>query len=132
MADSGLRIVDIANPAAPREVGYYDTPGAGEGVTVAGTYAYVADGYSGLRIVDIANPTAPHEVGYYNTPGYALGVTVAGTYAYVAHGDSGLRIVDIANPTAPQSRWVTMIRRATQEGSQSLAHTPMSPMGQAG
>ena len=50
----GLRIIDIADPAAPREVGYYDTPGSGEGIAVAGDYAYVADGESGLRIIDVS------------------------------------------------------------------------------
>ena len=25
--DSGLRIINVANPAAPDEVGFYDTPG---------------------------------------------------------------------------------------------------------
>ena len=42
-ADSGLRIINVANPAAPDEVGFYDTPGYAYGVAVAGSYAYVAD-----------------------------------------------------------------------------------------
>ena len=41
---SGLRIINVANPAAPTEVGFYDTPGNAYGVAVAGSYAYVADG----------------------------------------------------------------------------------------
>ncbi len=68
---SGLRIVDIANPASPREVGAYDTPGSAYGIAVASSYAYVADGSTGLRIVDITDPTSPREVGAYDTPGDA-------------------------------------------------------------
>ena len=32
----GLRVVNVANPGAPVEVGHYDTPGRAEGVAVAG------------------------------------------------------------------------------------------------
>ena len=98
---SGLRIVNVANPSVPVEVGFYQTPGQSYGVAVAGSYAYVADGTSGLRIVNISNPAAPFEAGFYDTPGFALGVAVSGNYAYVADGGFGLRIVNIANPAAP-------------------------------
>ncbi|MFQ5342986.1 MAG: LamG-like jellyroll fold domain-containing protein, partial [Anaerolineae bacterium] len=98
---SGLRVIDISNPAGPREVGFYDTPSSAWGVAVAGHYAYVADGYSGLRVIDISNPAGPREVGFYDTPGYAHGVAVAGNYAYVADYYSGLRVIDISNPAGP-------------------------------
>ena len=98
---SGLRVVNITNPAAPTEVGFCDTPGYANGVAVSGNYAYVADEYMGLRVVNITNPSAPFEVGFYDTPGYALGVAVSGNYAYVADGDYGLRVVNITNHAAP-------------------------------
>ncbi len=97
----GLRIVDVADPMHPVEVGFHDTPGWALGVTVAGDYAYIADGDSGLRIVNIVDPAHPVEVGFYDTPGWSLGVTVAGDYVYVADGDAGLRIVDVADPVHP-------------------------------
>ncbi len=82
---AGLRIIDVANPANPAEVGFYDTPGIARGVAVAGDYAYVADDrIGGLRIINITNPAKPKETGFYNTPGIARGVAVAGNYAYVA------------------------------------------------
>ena len=43
----GLRVINVANPAAPIEVGFYDTPGNASGVAVAGSYAYVADSEAG-------------------------------------------------------------------------------------
>jgi hypothetical protein len=49
--DSGLRIVDVSNPAAPSEAGFYDTPGYAWGVAVAGNTAYVADSDGGLVIL---------------------------------------------------------------------------------
>jgi len=102
--DSGLRIIDVSNPAAPVHVGYYNTPGYAQGVRVVGTLAYVADGYSGLRIIDVSNPAAPVQRGYYDTPGSAWGVQVIGTLAYVADGSSGLRIIDVSNPAVPVQR----------------------------
>jgi hypothetical protein len=70
-------------------------------VTVAGIYAYVADGDSGLRIIDISNPTAPIEVGSYTAPGPVYDVTVTRNYAFVAEGSNGLRIIDVSNPNLP-------------------------------
>jgi hypothetical protein len=99
--EDGLRVVDVSNPTAPIEIGFYNTPGVARGVTVAGGYAYVADGYSGLRVVDVSDPAAPTEVGFYDTPGYAIEVTVAGDYAYVADHDEGLRMIDVSDPAAP-------------------------------
>ena len=40
---AGLRVINVANPANPVEVGFYDTPGYAEGVAIAGSTAYVAD-----------------------------------------------------------------------------------------
>jgi hypothetical protein len=41
---AGLRVIDVSNPANPREVGFFDTPGFAEDVYVSGNYAYVAMG----------------------------------------------------------------------------------------
>jgi hypothetical protein len=42
--DAGLQVIDVSDPANPRRVGGYDTPGYALGVAVSGNYAYVADG----------------------------------------------------------------------------------------
>ncbi|MBK8129378.1 MAG: hypothetical protein IPK53_10820 [bacterium] len=95
----GLRIVNVSDPTAPAEAGFYDTPGSARGVAVAGNYAYVADGV--VRIVDVSDPTAPTGAGFYYPPSYALGVAVVGSYVYVAPAEAGLRVVDVSNPAAP-------------------------------
>jgi hypothetical protein len=89
----GLHIIDVADPAAPFEVGFCSTPGEARGVAVAGTYAYVADYSAGLRVIDISDPAAPTKAGYYETPGTAIGVAVAGDYIYVADMGDGLLIL---------------------------------------
>jgi len=98
-----LRVLDVSTPANPKEVGFYDTPGAAYGVAVAGSYAYVAGGYSGgLRVMDVSSPAWPTEVGSCDTPGEARGVAVAGSYAYVADGVyGGLRVMDVSDPANP-------------------------------
>jgi hypothetical protein len=88
-----LRIVDVSNPAAPTEAGFFDTPRYAWGVAMAEERAYVADGWAGLRIVDVSDPAAPSEAGFYDTPGYAYAVAVTGDYAYVADWDGGLVIL---------------------------------------
>jgi len=44
--------MDVSNPQAPREVGFYDTPAGAYCVEEAGGYAYVADSDSGLQIIE--------------------------------------------------------------------------------
>jgi len=89
----GLRVIDVSDPAYPTAISSYLAPDLAQGVAVARSYAYVADGGSGLRVVDVSDPTHPTEVGFYDTPGLAEGVAVAGGYAYIADHASGLLIL---------------------------------------
>ena len=68
--EAGLRIIDVSNPAAPTQVGWFDTPGLSYDVQVVGSLVYVAD-YFSLRIIDVSNPAAPTEVGVLDLPGGA-------------------------------------------------------------
>jgi hypothetical protein len=100
-AESGLRVVDVSDPATPVALGALNTPGNANGVAVSGGFAYVADGPAGLRVIDVSSPTAPVERGALDTPDFANDVAVAGILAYVADGFSGLRVIDVSNPAAP-------------------------------
>lgn len=53
--NDGLRIVDITNPFAPRQTGFYAAPGVRE-IFVRDQYAYISAG-SSFRAVDISNPS---------------------------------------------------------------------------
>jgi hypothetical protein len=66
---AGLQVIDVSDPANPRRVGGYDTPGYAGGVAVSGHYAYVADGDAGLQVIDVSDPANPRRVGGYDTPG---------------------------------------------------------------
>ncbi|MFA6001685.1 MAG: hypothetical protein WC828_06170 [Thermoleophilia bacterium] len=100
---SGLKIIDISNPANPQSAGSFNTPGSGEGVAVSGNYAYVADGSNGLRIINISSPSSPQEVGSWATgSSSSKNVAILGRYAYVADRSNGLQILDVNDPANPQ------------------------------
>ncbi len=99
---SGISVIDISDPRAPRTTGSYDTSGFANAVYVVGPYAYVADDTGGLQIVDISNPVSPVLVGTYNSAGTATAVYVSDRYAYLADGfGSGMLIIDVSNPVSP-------------------------------
>jgi hypothetical protein len=99
-------MIDVSDPAAPHELGVYDTPAYALRVVVqrgpAGVTAYVADGDGGLRIIGVNDPAHPVELGSHNPLGHALNTAVTGSLLYVAGGFSGLRIFDVADPEHPR------------------------------
>ncbi len=97
---SGLRVLDVSNPASITQLGAFDTLGSVSDVQVVGNLAYVADGSSGLRVLDVSNPANITELGAFDTPGFARDVQVVGNLAYVADALSGLRVLDVSNPAS--------------------------------
>lgn len=122
--EGGFAIVDVADSANPRVVSEVNTPGAGNDVSVAGGYLYVADDeltapagtpsepcLGSILVFDIADPTAPQLVSTVHVEGPAgrlaaseANVYVVGTELSIgdtqritklARGDSGeLQYVD--------------------------------------
>jgi hypothetical protein len=90
---SGLRLVDISQPAAPKEVSWVATGGWAESVTAEGYLALVADGENGVRVVDFTTPTEPATLAYYDTPGWVSEVAVLEGHAYVGDQGWGLMIL---------------------------------------
>jgi hypothetical protein len=107
----GLRIVDISNPAAPVEVGFFDTDDWATSVAVDGDRAYVADRDSGLIAIDIANPMAPAKLDVYNTPSSAGAVAAANGTVYTNNG-GGLAILRVLH--LPYRAYLPLVdRKAT-------------------
>jgi hypothetical protein len=93
-AGSGLLMIDIANPLAPRLVGSLNTPDAVWDVVVRDNLAYIAAGTAGLWSANVANPASPALVG--SLPivgGTAKGVDIEGIHAVVAAGGAGVRLI---------------------------------------
>ncbi len=95
--DRCLQIINVAYPASPSEVGWYDT-GWSQDVAVSGHRAYVA-GVNGLSILDVSNPASLNYIGSYD-PGTCYSVALGGTHVDVTEW-SGLRIVDVSVPSNP-------------------------------
>jgi len=85
----GLHIYDIADPADPLGIAFYDSDGGGiNGVAVRGKYLYITDGAyfqpNSMKILDISNPVVPAFVGKSLTSGMTVcDVSLFGDYAFV-------------------------------------------------
>ncbi len=108
---SGLRVIDISNPASPilsRYLRHFQCPGrrgqrllrlrGGRGFRPAG------DRHLQSRLTDPQGHLRHHSS--------ASGVAVSGSYAYVADGVSGLRVIDISNPASPTLKGTLRHRHA--------------------
>ncbi len=126
---SGLSLLDVSDPSAPRAVGAVQLPGRMPfAVAAAGTLAFTAtwDIHWGsdkqprsqtdtveylVHVVDASTPSAPQHMGslsssYEATPGMAFpntGIDLAASNSLLlcACGQAGLLIVDVSNPRAP-------------------------------
>ena len=103
MADgkSGLRSLDISNPAQPQEIGSYSLEkGDIRDVHVVGPHAYLAVGYPGIVVLDITDPTQPQQLTKVGTPRATRTIEVIDGLACV--GDlRWLRIYDLSDPANP-------------------------------
>ncbi len=97
---SGLKIIDVSNPADPTLLGSYDIPSGANHISISGTTAYAPAESLGLLIIDVGNPASPALLGSYDTPSSAYHVSISGTTAYVADGNS-TQIIDVSNTTNP-------------------------------
>jgi len=91
-----LRIVDVSSPAAPSEMGAFDTPGDARRLCVADSIAYVADGEAGLRLIDVSDPANLVELSHIDPPeGFAanavdVDTSSPGNFRLYAASTSGL------------------------------------------
>jgi hypothetical protein len=121
---AGLRVYDLADPAAPREIGFCPVEGIGLHRIwwTGGRYAYASAHFDGmsdhvLTIFDLADPARPAMVGTWALPGMSAGeapgwpkgqrwalhhMIVAGSLGYGAWRDGGMTIHDLSDPVAPK------------------------------
>jgi uncharacterized protein (TIGR03437 family) len=103
--EAGLWLVDVSNPAAPKQLSFLQIQtsngqSTAVGVAVSGNVAYVAVD-QGLLTVDVSNPSAPAVIGQLQWPNaFAQDIVIAQGLAFVA--DCGaLTVTDVSNPRAP-------------------------------
>ena len=104
-ADSGLYIVDIADPFNPTLIGSYEPDDILFSVAISGNYAYVTGTFYDLHVLDIGDPTNSSLAGRCNTPYQSKDIAVFGNYAYLVKnvngGQDALFMVDIEDPFNP-------------------------------
>jgi hypothetical protein len=142
---AGIQILDIADPANPREIGFFQTGGKGvhRAWYTGGDYVHMSatpPGFSDriMVIVDISDPAKPREVSKWWLPGMwtagneqptwpsdlrisAHHPIVWGERAYWGFWDVGIIIMDIADPTQPKE--VSRLGWAPDDGGHT--HTAM-------
>ncbi len=109
---SSLRVIDISNPAQPRNAGSVAISGNGKDVRTNGTIAWIAAYTGGVQVVDFSTPAAPRVIG--GLPGSAPSgfvprdVELAGPFALFAEQlfPNALPIVSTTIPSAPVMRGV--------------------------
>lgn len=99
---SGLKIIDVSDPANPLLLGSFATAGAAIDVQVRNHYAVVAEGFKGIEIVDVSDPANPVLAGTYNTSGYSTEIAIQGQYIYISSGFTSLEILDATDPLRPR------------------------------
>lgn len=107
-----LEIIDVSDPARPRQRGKLIEEGLalGQDIALSGHYAYMADMIGGLRVMDVSNPASPVSVSRVDVGRAAHRVAVSGSLACVLDRgwwyvddvkDPGLRVVDVGDPQDP-------------------------------
>ncbi len=98
-----VKVLDVANPAATRQVASIAVPGSGLSVQVSGSLALVADGSGGLRLAGVADPAAPVPVGALGELGEPRVVATCRQHAYVGTAtEPGLAAVDLTDLRHPR------------------------------
>ena len=98
---TGVRIVDVTDPAKAEEIAWIDTPGIASDVAAAGDLLLIADREEGLRVVDVSDLENPRDRASLALPGTVERVLLDGDQAYVAAHDGGGLLVDLSDPDAP-------------------------------
>jgi len=97
-----VRVVDISDPVAPKEVGAYNPPGGIEDMTVGGDYLYIVSRYASfdsvqsdwtLRTVDISNPPVLVETSVYSLSAAVDTSDIAGRNRYVYRATDELLVL---------------------------------------
>lgn len=128
----GLRMVDVADPATPVELGHSPVALADDefynDVKIAiGTdqkrYALAASSARGIVVIDVTDPRAPAEVTTFPPPPAGEArvevhtLFIEGTRAYLANVTTGgLDIYDIAQPSAPAHLGGFVLPEVEQQG----------------
>lgn len=99
---SGLHVVDVRDPAAPKVVGHYVPGGYALGFALKGEVGYLAATDAGLHVLDLTDPANPRKIGVYAAGDSLVHVALRDSHAFVSGRESGLHVVDVSDPSQPR------------------------------
>lgn len=96
---SGLKVIDISDPTAPKVVGELYKPTYKLAICGINICALSIDSSlnNELDFVDISNPATPNVIGSFDSSSNLADITVLGNKAFLADKTEGLRIIDISD-----------------------------------
>jgi hypothetical protein len=97
-----ITIVDVSNPAAPKQLSVYNFPEQIWSFRVSGSNLYVAANFFGLGVLDVSDPERPRLRASIKTPGQAKATAVIGDKVLVADHNSGIDIIDLSTMEKPK------------------------------
>lgn len=112
LGQSGLRIVDLAEPMMPIVVGSLIPESPGESIelvdiAIVDAIAYVAEWVRGgefqmarLDVIDVSDPTRPASVGVAERMGVATAIEASVDAVFLANSNN-VRVYDVSDPTSP-------------------------------
>ncbi len=129
---NGLKIFNIADPAAPALVGSYAAAGLSHirRIALAGSRAVITDGRV-LQLLSVADPAAPALLATAtNAPGsFVFDVAAVNNQAYAACGNAGLRIYGLDNRLALDNTYATPGPATGVASASNLLHVACGPYG---
>ena len=114
--DTGVTIVNIADPAHPVIVGKVATGGQTLGLALKGSHLYLANRTKDFQVVDVSDPAHPVLIATKLLPSNAFDVAVKDNVAYVANFAGELYLFDITVPADPEQFKVLGIWEWTSSG----------------
>ena len=97
----GLTALNVANPAAPVELGHVSLELNIGRLYTYQNYVYCAASYLGVAIVDGSDPSKPNLKTAIQGPKDTSTIFLSGSEMLVSDGSAGLRLYDLTNPLIP-------------------------------
>jgi hypothetical protein len=127
ITDSGLSVIDVADPAQPAMEATVPVGERPVYVTVAGDRAYVAESRGRLHVLDVGDPASPEPLGALerlpDMPGFdhIEDLAVRDGLVFLVHR-MGVRLIDVSQPSLPREvDWLGMEELGTNVGVVDIA-----------
>jgi len=112
--NSGLRVLDVSDPANPQEIGFSESKAIAKKVGLSASLALLASGNdydaqqsgaseTGVEVFDVSNPANPAFISIFPENGIEpFDLALNGQTAYLVDNGFGLRLINVTDPQTPK------------------------------